>query len=541
MVRNFLRFSMSAFCFAVLVSCGGSGGGESCYTLNDGAKGCIETVDNIRNLTVVSHDENDLRAEYYAGFVQGKLEHDIIVTERDNNWDSLYLLDPSHSFPKQIPPSNEELQKARQILLDNYEYLIGYAQETTDTTVKHNLSRLIFRLLGIYHGVQLDNPADLDYSGNWLPALAYFNPDELQLGYETKGITFADLYFINGAEDLGDIVSYLNDASIKSKLTKCSAFVKKLTDQIIITHNTWNSFLNHTMVHNLQVNDTFMTFNAGGAGYLGSDSDFGYNNRGILFNETTHHATYSEPKIFSLWMFIRGAIAEQFSASIDEFFYYVSLEASGTYMNGYMVVDAKTKEAALVEMSYKYFTFFRPDGNGGYNVSTKPQGGSTAYDHEMMQGDYIMGINYPASIQIREDLKAVDTRPARKRQFLELLPGVSDIEDAKAVITYTDPANPLSIYGRWDLGYGETDYPKTVPDGSIDAKVASTQMAEAAMHLSGELDLDSPLPSFWMKFGTPIINGKPFIWSESQWRDQNIRDVPNRLDGEYQLLNLGIK
>lgn len=482
-----------------------------------------------------------MRAEYSAGFVQGKLQHNTILTERDNNWDSLYLLDPSHSYPQQLPPSAAEIALAKQILLDNYAYLVDYTQNTSDVTLKHNLSRLLFRLLGIYHGVNLVDPADLDFSGSWLPALSYFAADELELGYESARLTFADLYFINGYEDLGDVISYMNDLPQASKRTKCSAFVKKLPDQVLITHNTWNSFLNHTMAHSLKVNETFMTFNAAGAGYVGSNSDFGYNNRGIMFNETTHHATYTEPKILSLWMFLRGTLAEQFSSSIDEFFNYISLETSGTYMNGYMVVDAKTKEIALVEMSYKYFVFYHPDGNGGYNVSTKPEGGSTAYDHEMMQGDYIMGINYPASSQIRQDLQAVDTRPARRRQFLEFLPGVADIEDAKALITYTDPENPLSIYGRWDLGYGETSYPKTIPDGAIDAKVASTQMAEAAMQINGELDSSSPLHAFWMKFGTPKVNGKPFIWSESQWKGQNLRDVPNRLDGEYQLLNMGIK
>jgi hypothetical protein len=33
--------------------------------------------------------------------------------------------------------------------------------------------------------------------------------------------------------------------------------------------------------------------------------------------------------------------------------------------------------------------------------------------------------------------------------------------------------------------------------------------------------------SFWMKYGTPVFIGKPFIWSESQWKNQKLRDVPN--------------
>jgi hypothetical protein len=36
-----------------------------------------------------------------------------------------------------------------------------------------------------------------------------------------------------------------------------------------------------------------------------------------------------------------------------------------------------------------------------------------------------------------------------------------------------------------------------------------------------------------MKYGTPVVDGKPFIWSESQWSDQKLRDVPDAVDGDY--------
>jgi hypothetical protein len=210
-------------------------------------------------------------------------------------------------------------------------------------------------------------------------------------------------------------------------------------------------------------------------------------------------------------------------------------------MNGYMVVDAKTQEIGLVEMSYRSFVFFKPDGQGGIAVSTKPGGLNTAYDLEMVQPDYLLGINYPASLQIRDDLKAQDNRPARKRQFLEQIGAVTDIESAKALITYTDPQNPLSIYGRWDLGYGETPSPKTVPDGSVDAKAISAVMIQDALHLQGLLDANSPVKAFWMKFGSPHVDGKPFIWSESLWKGQKLRDVPDVVDGTWELLNTHVR
>jgi hypothetical protein len=36
-----------------------------------------------------------------------------------------------------------------------------------------------YKMLGIYHGTLLETPAALDFSGGWLPNLAYFQPSEL--------------------------------------------------------------------------------------------------------------------------------------------------------------------------------------------------------------------------------------------------------------------------------------------------------------------------------------------------------------------------
>jgi hypothetical protein len=189
-------------------------------------------------------------------------------------------------------------------------------------------------------------------------------------------------------------------------------------------------------------------------------------------------------------------------------------------------------------MSYKTFVFYKPDGKGGVAVTTKPEGLNAAYDPQMVQPNYMIGINYPASLLVREELKSVDNRPARRRQFLAQIGGVKDIETAKALITYIDPLNPLSIYGRWDLGYGETPSPKTIPDGAADAKAISANMTGYVSTLTGALDTKATTKAFWMKFGTPSVNGKPFIWSESQWKGQKLRNVPDRVGGDWTLLNL---
>jgi len=66
-------------------------------------------------------------------------------------------------------------------------------------------------------------------------------------------------------------------------------------------------------------------------------------------------------------------------------------------------------------------------------------------------------------------------------------------------------------------------------------------MVRAFMDLSGELDISSRNTGFWMLYGTPRIQGKPFIWSESPWSWQPLRDVPDRLDGKFTLMPLYLR
>lgn len=544
LIRFFAASRMLFLSCAVLLilSLGGCSSNDPkrspCFTIDSDTQGCTENVNNIVNLSIVSNDANVYKAEYEAGFIQGRLHASIMLSARDNLWDMAYLIDPSHTFPRQSSPSQAELAQAQQVLISNYQHTIDYIRNAANEKVAHNMRRILYRMVGIYHGATRNAPQSLPFDATWLPA---FSTAEMTLAYESPTVSFIDVYFLNAFADLLDVMDSLVDDPLHDDPDKCSAFVKKTSDDIIITHNSWFGYLSQSMAMSLYVNGDYLSINAIYPGVVGSSTDFGYNNKGIMFNETTHRATYTEPKTDALWMFWRAALAEQFASSMDEFFFYLSLEPSGTYMNGYMIVDNKTREIGLVEMSYKSFVYFKPDGKGGYNVITKPEGLSKEYDTELLQADYILGINYPVSRQIIDDLKAADNRPARRRQFLDKIGSVTDVESAKALITYTDPVNPLSIYGRWDLGYGETPSPKTVPDGSIDAKVVSASMTNYVWNLKGVYDPNSHNKAFWMKFGTPVINGKPFIWSESAWKGQKLRDVPDVVDGPFTLLNAYIR
>lgn len=515
------------------------------------ASGVIETINNIVNMTVVSKDPNDLKAEYHAGFVQGKLQRKLIISARDNTWSNSYLLDPGHAFPKKPRPAPAELQRAAALLKTNYDSFLAWVKDAKkDQGMVFKLKRLLFRMLGIYHGATIDKPAVLDFSGAWLPDKKYFKPAELALGYETDSLSFMDVYFLNANCDLMDVIADTKEVSgtarrVAGPHEKCSAFMKRVDGEVILTHNTWQGFLSQTMTQTLAVNGDLLTLNASSPGLIGSCTDFGYNNKGIMFNETTHRASISKTRTEGLWIFWRATLAEQFSHSIDEFFSAISLDNTGTYLNGYMVVDAFTKETGLVEMSYNCFVFYKQAPGKDYKITTSPGPGkekwSTEYDKEMVTRDYLMGINFPASLQVQKDLDSTDNRPARRKQLKERLPGVKDVESAKKLITYTDPANPLSLFGRWDLGYGETDYPKQIPDGSIDSKVVSTSTVRAFKELSGILDTSASNTGFWMLYGTAYVNGAPFIWSQSSWKWQKLRDVPDRLDGVFTLMPLHLK
>lgn len=552
-MNSFVKIPFYLLAAILLAACSGSRDDYSLnrtvYTLDAKASGVIETINNIVNLTVVSEDGNDLKAEYRAGFVQGKLQGKTILSARDNSWDNAYLTDPSHSFPRQLGPTQEELDRAARLLNSNYASFLQYLRNpATDAVTAYRLKRLLFRMLGIYHGASLNQPAVLDFSGDWLPDSSYLQSPELVLSYQTAGLTFMDVYYINAFNDLMDVISHSAEkvpglAKPAERPEKCSAFLKRTGSEIILTHNSWMGFLSQTMILTLGVNGDRLTENVATPGLIGSGTDFGYNNKGIMFNETTHRMTNTRVKTDGLWIFWRATLAEQFSGSITDFFNAISLDNTGTYLNGYMLVDANTNETGLVEMSYRCFVFYRSTG-GPYTVSSKSLDGqvcSTDYDSEMITADYLMGINYPASLQVRNDLQSNDNRPARRRQFKQLLPGVNDVETAKAVITYTDPANPLSIFGRWDLGYGETSYPKQVPDGSVDSKVGSTSMVRSFMRLSGFLDTSASNTGFWMLYGTPKVSGTPFIWSQSLWKGQTLRDVPDRIDGSFTLMPIYLR
>jgi len=43
-----------------------------------------------------------------------------MISARNNTWDNSYLTNPSHTYPKQIPPSSDELSMTQEALQENW-------------------------------------------------------------------------------------------------------------------------------------------------------------------------------------------------------------------------------------------------------------------------------------------------------------------------------------------------------------------------------------------------------------------------------------
>lgn len=514
------------------------------YKLNDYCIGFAELKDNCWNYSIIANDPrvDIFNNEYNAGYIQGKLQgKKAIKAARNNTWNNTYLCDtsePDKKFPKNIDPSKDELEIVAKRLDSNFRYLLGWIEGNETNEVALHIKRLAIRMLGIYDGA-----VGIEFLQHICSDT--LKPDclEFELAYGDEPLTFGDIYLINAQSDLFDALASSSKESCRGlhKSDHCSAFVKRTADgDIYWTHNTWAGFLCQSHTISYAICGDFVTQNAYCPGQFGSNMDFGFNGHGICFNETTHRYSHTEVKE-GIWICWRAAAAEMFAKDINDFYRHLTIDNTGTYLNGYMLIDANTKETALIEMSYQRFVLFYSKDGKNLKVTDSVLGGDKdgkSYDQHLITPDYILGVNYPISKNVAYDLESTDNRPMRRIQFFNQIGGVKDMDTAKNLITYVDNDNPLSIYGRWDLGRGVTEYPKTIPDGAVDAKVYSANEVERLLkELKYIPNERGGKTAFWMLYGTPKIDGKPFIWSESQWAEykkgQDKDMVPDRLEGAW--------
>lgn len=237
--KNYLYASILLSLFHVFPGCSedslpANGRNITTFTLDEKTQGCLERTGYVYNLSIVSSNENNYKAEYQAGFIHGHLLKDLILSARDNFWDVAYYVDPAHHT---IPPAPKEIKLAKDILEANYNYTTTTFFSKQTPLLQSQMLRLFFRLLGVYHGTKDAQPSELDFSGNWVPTLDYFTAKELELGYETAAVTFLDVYFVNVGAD------YLDAVAPTGPMERCTAFVYKTDDDIFVSHNSWFIFL----------------------------------------------------------------------------------------------------------------------------------------------------------------------------------------------------------------------------------------------------------------------------------------------------------
>lgn len=539
------------------------------YVLNQYTKGYSQCIDNNWNFAIYAQDPtvSIYQNEYNAGYVQGKIQGNAMIKATRNNTWRWYVLDEGPGANSVTPPAGA-VEQAVKALTDNYNYMTDYVEKKQGDRHIQGLIRLMYRMLGIYHGAA-DKEALKDVTFDNLK-MSNMTPDELKMNSGDDPLTFIDIYFLNAQMDLWDAIGKelgidFNDVEKSDKehtlqtkedlerMSKddrlkpgrCSGFVTRLDNgEILWSHTSWCCFFAQSCAVTYVIGEDFLTQNSFCPGQFGSNTDFGFNGHGIGFNETTETYFYNESKTLGLWLTWRAAAAEAFATSIDDFYDYVSLDNTGTYLNAYMLVDAYRGEFGLIDMSYARFALFKGDGK---NLTVKDSTGYEPnfldYDSHMISPSHVLGCNIPIYKRIWRELQTIDGAPKRRYQLYRHIGGVQTMDDAKNLITYNGDLEPISIAGRWDKNYGTSEFLRYQPHGSIDAKVFGTEdIKQVLASLSMKPSKDGAKTSFWMRFGSVKLDGTPFIWSDSIWakfkQPEEVDFIPDAIDGAWNRVKL---
>lgn len=539
------------------------------YVLNQYTKGYSQCIDNNWNFAIYAQDPtvSIYQNEYNAGYVQGKIQGNAMIKATRNNTWRWYVLDEGPGANSVTPPAGA-VEQAVKALTDNYNYMTDYVEKKQGDRHIQGLIRLMYRMLGIYHGAA-DKEALKDVTFDNLK-MSNMTPDELKMNSGDDPLTFIDIYFLNAQMDLWDAIGKelgidFNDVEKSDKehtlqtkedlerMSKddrlkpgrCSGFVTRLDNgEILWSHTSWCCFFAQSCAVTYVIGEDFLTQNSFCPGQFGSNTDFGFNGHGIGFNETTETYFYNESKTLGLWLTWRAAAAEAFATSIDDFYDYVTLDNTGTYLNAYMLVDAYRGEFGLIDMSYARFALFKGDGK---NLTVKDSTGYEPnfldYDSHMISPSHVLGCNIPIYKRIWRELQTIDGAPKRRYQLYRHIGGVQTMDDAKNLITYNGDLEPISIAGRWDKNYGTSEFLRYQPHGSIDAKVFGTEeIKQVLASLSMKPSKDGAKTSFWMRFGSVKLDGTPFIWSDSIWakfkQPEEADFIPDAIDGAWNRVKL---
>ena len=150
------------------------------YVLNQYTKGYSQCIDNNWNFAIYAQDPtvSIYQNEYNAGYVQGKIQGNAMIKATRNNTWRWYVLDEGPGANSVTPPAGA-VEQAVKALTDNYNYMTDYVEKKQGDRHIQGLIRLMYRMLGIYHGAA-DKEALKDVTFDNLK-MSNMTPDELKM------------------------------------------------------------------------------------------------------------------------------------------------------------------------------------------------------------------------------------------------------------------------------------------------------------------------------------------------------------------------
>jgi hypothetical protein len=259
----------------------------------------------------------------------------------------------------------------------------------------------------------------------------------------------------------------------------CSAFIATgswtKNGEIVIGHNNWTDYLigrHWNIMIDLKPASGHRILMDSFPGFIHSGDDFYITDAGLMVTETT----ITQFKGFDtqgLPEFYRIRKATQYSNSIDDWLKVMMDRPNGGYANDWLIGDRKTGEIARLENGIKN------------NIVERTKDG------------YYVGSNFPVHEKTtREETtfdptNATNSANARHRRWDELMKlnkGRIDINLAKKfeadhydVVRKREAGSSNTLCGHVEadeLGAPEWDWKNFYPGGTVNAKVADSQMAE---------------------------------------------------------------
>ena len=167
------------------------------FVLNEYTRGFAQCIDNNWNYAVYAQDPSVsiYQNEYNAGYVQGKVQTNrVIKATRNNTW-RWYVLDEGPGADSVTPPEGA-VEAAVKTLVDNYNYLTDWAEKNSGDEKVQGIIRLMYRMLGIYHGAADKEPLKAVTFDDL--KLANMDAEDSTMHSADEPLTFIDIYFLNG-------------------------------------------------------------------------------------------------------------------------------------------------------------------------------------------------------------------------------------------------------------------------------------------------------------------------------------------------------